>query len=282
VDYENPKIPEGINVSPTHPLVDFGTMLIAVSGLLVLLIGALFLFSGWVVKYIPFEAETTLAALYIDNTPTTYCSDASPEIERKLQQLVDKLAIAQGVDKDITLSLHFSETSEINAMATIGGHIYMFKGLLDKLPNENALSMVLAHEIAHVNQRDPIIASGRMATLMLILTLVPGISDLGADQYFSQITTMTAMSFSRDQEQEADQAALETLQVYYGHTNGAQDLFKVLSQHAAHTPPMFLSTHPLTNERITAVEKFQANKHTGAVKPGLVDEFIRDSNPGCK
>ena len=47
--YENPQIPEGINVSPTHPLKDFALLLGGVSALIVVAVLALSFAAGYLV-----------------------------------------------------------------------------------------------------------------------------------------------------------------------------------------------------------------------------------------
>ena len=56
----HPEIPEGINVSKTHPLADFGLMLVGAIGLVLAIILAAQLLAGYLVRYIPFEMEARL------------------------------------------------------------------------------------------------------------------------------------------------------------------------------------------------------------------------------
>jgi predicted Zn-dependent protease len=46
---------------------------------------------------------------------------------------------------------HFTvlDTQEINALSAPGGFVFITRGFLSKLPNEEALAAVLAHEVAH-------------------------------------------------------------------------------------------------------------------------------------
>ena len=60
--YENPQIPEGINVSPTHPLKDFALLLGGVSALIVVAVLALSFAAGYLVRFVPFEQEQALAS----------------------------------------------------------------------------------------------------------------------------------------------------------------------------------------------------------------------------
>lgn len=55
--YQNPKIPEGVNISEAHPLKDFFFMLMAVSGLAAFALVVLLVVAGWLVRFIPFDLE---------------------------------------------------------------------------------------------------------------------------------------------------------------------------------------------------------------------------------
>lgn len=51
----------------------------------------------------------------------------------------------------IRYQFHLIEDASINAFAVTGGHIFMYRGMLDFLENEAQLAIVLGHEIGHVD-----------------------------------------------------------------------------------------------------------------------------------
>ena len=63
--------------------------------------------------------------------------------------------------------MHYDASDTVNAFATLGGHVVIYRGLLEKLPNENVVAMVVAHEIAHIKHRDPVAALGRGVAITL-------------------------------------------------------------------------------------------------------------------
>jgi predicted Zn-dependent protease len=166
-----------------------------------------------------------------------------------------RLAAAQGLPQDMSVSVHYQAGAVVNAFATLGGHVVLFEGLLEAMPDEYALAMVIAHEIAHVRHRHPVASAGRSAALGLLLTLVG--ADSGSRVVRAAVShggAVTMLSFSRSQEAEADATALETLQRAYGHVAGADGFFRLMLQKAhRREPPPFLSSHPLTHERIEAL-----------------------------
>ena len=58
MSFENPEIPDGINVSEKHPLRDFASLLLAVVALSALLAAAAALGAGYLARHVPFRFET--------------------------------------------------------------------------------------------------------------------------------------------------------------------------------------------------------------------------------
>lgn len=254
--YSNPEQPEGINYSREHPLKEFfllsvGLLLIAVAVVTVLSLAA-----HYFARYIPFAAEERLANLVFDQGMT---ATAGPQ-QDYLQSLADKLLAVQSLPEGMKITVHYVEDETVNAYATLGGHIVIYSGLLNKLRYENGLAMVLAHEIAHIKHRDPIRSLGRGVTVALALSSIVGFGDNAvAGQMLSHVGFLTAMSFSRDQETAADRDALEVLQHVYGHVQGADEFFTWIQDESDHRePPALFSSHPVSEDRLQAIIDFDA------------------------
>lgn len=247
--YENPKIPEGINVSSEHPLKEFAQLLIGAIVLVAILVVGLALLAEHLVRYVPFEMEKEIAAQYPGKLP------ARTAVTDYLQTLADQLAAAQDLPAEMHITVHYVDDNTVNALATLGGNVVFFRGLIEKLPNENALAMVMAHEIAHIKHRHPIIALGRGVVVGLALAALTNFSGNGlAGNVLSDAGLLTVLSFNRDQEAEADRSALATLARQYGHVSGADTFFVTMQELPAHKSresiPTFMSTHPATQDRI--------------------------------
>jgi predicted Zn-dependent protease len=254
MQYSNPQIPEGINTSTEHPLKEF--VLLTAGVIAVVVIAALLL--GYLAdafsNRIPFSVEKSL-------TEGRFHKDSTAaEMDAYLNALADKLAAAQNLPAGMTITVHYVDADTVNAFATLGGNVVMFRGLLEKLPNENALAMVLAHEIAHVRHRDPIRGAGRGIVIGLALSMISAtLGNAVTDQVLSGGGMLTVLQFSREQESAADETALDALRVHYGHVDGATDLFKVLEAAGSGlSPPEFFSSHPLTQKRIERIREVAA------------------------
>ncbi|HEY9136583.1 MAG TPA: M48 family metallopeptidase [Pseudomonadales bacterium] len=273
MEYENRTVPEGINVSKDHPLKEFFILALGLGTAVVVLVVALSFAAGWLVQFVPFETELMLAEKFsftggkrseeLSEQANTKANEESKvqqeKIETYLQNLANQLSAAQQLPDGMTISVHYIDDDMVNAFATLGGNIIIFKGLIEKLPNENALAMVMAHEIAHIKHRDPMVAAGRGLTIGLALASLAGFGDsVVAQQLLNKVGLITSMSFSRQQEEKADAEALNALLNYYGHVKGAEVLFEILKkEEQGVTSPLFLSTHPLNDKRISAIKNYR-------------------------
>jgi predicted Zn-dependent protease len=269
MDYQNPQIPEGINVSKEHPLKEFFALLTCICLAVVVSVMLLSKMAEQLVQYVPFKTEQLLAEKFrqqhmFDEQP----SSDEQQIESYLQNFADKVAKAQQLPAEMAITIHYQQDEVINAYATLGGHIVIYRGLLKKIPHENALAMLLAHEIAHIKHRDPIIALGRGVAVTLALTSIAGVGDEVAAKLLGQVGLLTTLSFSREQERAADKTALQSLQQLYGHKQGADDLFRIFQQlEQGDKPPLLLSTHPHTEDRISGIVELMDGEKNKPLKP---------------
>jgi predicted Zn-dependent protease len=255
VSYENPDVPHEVNVSREHPLAEFLRLLAGLGIVVVAVTVVLYLTAGWIARLVPFATERSWVGdrvLGLEVIPPSSAEHAA--IETYLQTLSGDLAAVMDLPESMVAQVHYTELGVPNAFATLGGHIVVTSGLYRLMPSENALAMVLAHEIAHVKRRDPIAALGGGASVALALALVSG----EADGLVPQLATVVALGYSRSTEARADEEALAALVARYGHAGGAASVFEVLAHHKdamTSTVPSFLSTHPADDERIASLAR---------------------------
>lgn len=271
--YENPRIPEGINVSSRHPLKEF--VILSLQGMLLLSILAVaaVLLGGFLGRHMPFSWERALARGLLD------LPSADREVEHALQALADRVAAHMDLPPDMTITVHYLDEPVVNAAATVGGHVIVFRGLLERLPHENALAMLLGHEIAHVRNRDVAANIGSGALLTLIAAAVSGQSSGLIDGITNGTSLLVLLRFGRDAELAADSDGLEALVGLYGHIGGAQDLYEVLADEveaANQAIPELLQSHPLTDDRQAAIADLAETRGWArdgpltALPPGLI------------
>lgn len=260
--FENRAPAEGINASHENPLKELAWLLAGGVGVVVLLVLCLSLVAQWIAPRIPYRYEAKLAAS-LPPFATTPDSASGRQVQAELQSLADRLAIRLEMPGEMVVRVGYREQDTVNAFATIGGQAVFFRGLLGRIDNEDALAMVVAHELAHLKYRHASAALGRGVAVGVILSIVS--ADLGGSAAGNVLNTAgiaTLLSFNRDQEREADGAALRALHAEYGHVGGAVDLFNVMRQlpggaGQSTTPTVeFLRTHPLTENRVAAIKQW--------------------------
>lgn len=228
--------------------------------LTIIVIVSLGYFAEKLAYYIPYSFESKAASSFDLSIIEKEKSDNPPaiEVENYLQKLANRLSVAQQLPDGMNITVHYVESETINAFATLGGHIVFFRGLLEKIPDENALAMVMGHEIAHIKHRHPIASMGRSVVISLAIAAVAGSTDndtLG--KILGNTGLLTALSFTREQEREADNTAIASIARLYGHTGGSKSLFEIFRSDEKKNNinvPEFFSSHPVTTDRISNID----------------------------
>lgn len=285
VRYENRQPPEGINVSSEHPLRTFAKLAVAAVLLVVAVVAVLQFAGGFAAKRIPFGVERRL----VDRIPIDFGDpDASPAMTAYLNGLALRLAATMTVPDGMDVRVHYDPADTFNAFATAGGNLVLYRGLLESMPHENALAMVVAHEIAHVLHRDPIASlGGGVASGVALLLLTGNAGSRAASEVLQDAGLVTGMSFTRRMETDADVEAVRAVGRLYGHVDGASALFELVAAERAEGDAApgrartwverFTGTHPLDADRIAAIDALAAEggfATDGPVTP-LPDGFRR-------
>lgn len=267
---ENRRPAEGINASHENPLKEFAWLAAGSVALLVAVVAALAFAAEWLAPRLPYRYEARLAEGF-DLAPAPK-SDAARRVQAELQALADRLAARMALPPGMQVRVGYREEGIVNAYATLGGRTVFFRGLLAKLDSEDALAMVMAHELAHLKHRHPAAALGRGVAVGIVLSMISADLGRGAAGALGHAGLVTLFSFNREQERAADEEALRVLAAEYGHVGGAIDLFDAFARLPAapreeNVPAIeFLRTHPLTANRIAAVGEWA--KHNGAALDG--------------
>lgn len=256
MELENREPDETVNYTIEHPLKEFAWLIGGVVGLVVVATLLLGWFADHVAAWMPFRYERDLADGVAIQLRAASPSPRHAAIERQLNDLSQRLVKVMALPADMAITVHYADDKTVNAFATLGGNIVMHRGLLERIGDENTLAMVMAHEISHIKLRHPARAMGRGVAVGIMLTAVSsGMGRNAASGVLGSAGGITLLSFSREQEREADLEAVIALNKLYGHIGGAADLFRVLSDAsgADKLHVAALTTHPLTPERVQAL-----------------------------
>lgn len=186
-----------------------------------------------------------------------------PLLQEYLENLIYELATHSQL-KDRRLEVVIVDNPTLNAFAVPGGVIGVHNGLFLNAENEDQLAAVLSHELAHLSQRHfartledanrksiPTMAA-MLASLVLLATTgsEAGIAAMSATQ---AAALQSQLRFSRNNEREADQIGMQTMNNAGLNPNAVADMFEQMQRtlrYAGNRPPEFLLTHPVTESRI--------------------------------
>jgi predicted Zn-dependent protease len=162
------------------------------------------------------------------------------------QAALDKLALrlSPGAKE---MKVRVVSAGIVNAAAFPGGNILIFDELLKQADGPDELAGVLAHEIAHVEERH--------TTETMIRQLGIGIFVAGfGGTTGANVETLLSASYSRGSEAEADEVAIEALRRANISPLGTAGFFERLAKQegalgGAAQPLSYLSSHPMSAER---------------------------------
>jgi predicted Zn-dependent protease len=172
------------------------------------------------------------------------------------------------------------EAPQLNAFATPGGHVFVTRGLLERMKSEAELAGVLAHEIAHVLRKHHLKAMQKNAQMELAGSAVAALarqdrSGASREKLLAAGSELLARGLDKSDELEADRlgvviaaragydayglpAVLQTLQAMNPQDSGLALMFK---------------THPAPAERLEALEPMQATLDAYGGQAQLAERF---------
>jgi beta-barrel assembly-enhancing protease len=153
-----------------------------------------------------------------------------------------KRRLSDGQDLQYDLSLQVFDHGMVNAFAAPGGQMIILRGLLDKAESPAEVAGVLAHEIGHVEARDPTRLAFRAVGSAGILSLLLG-DATGGTLIAVAGDQMLSASYTREAEAAADAFAFRLLNDTGIGTAGLADFFESLDGKGIDLPE-YLSTHP--------------------------------------
>lgn len=163
--------------------------------------------------------------------------------------------------KNFAWEFNLVSDKSVNAFAMPGGKIVVYEGLLPITQSEEALAVVIGHEVAHVVAKH---AAERMSQAMAlqyggaITSSILGAnagSQVGQAVFGLGAQYGVMMPYARKQEHEADELGLVFMAMAgYNPQTAVQFWKRMMQASGGSSTPEFLSTHPADAKRIEYIE----------------------------
>ena len=219
-DYEAAKllIDDETNVTETNPLKDLFQTCVQLVLILILVYLLTFIGSGIIIKSLSIEKQIQMENI-LSSMINTETQDNNFDT-KKIKDIRNRvLSVDRDFPKTSNLDIHIINDTQMNALCYPNGNIYITSELYKRLTDDEMLTFVIAHEMAHYKNKDH------------LMNLRKGISN----------------------EAKADLYAAKILNELYGRTTGGVQVLKILSGQDTGAPEV-LSDHPDIQKRI---EKLQ-------------------------
>lgn len=200
------------------------------------------------------ENEEQLAELLHADEITGMIEIHDDTLDAAMHEILMRLE--KGIElTDYDYKIHVVKNDQVNAFATIAGHLFVNTGFIEFVETPEEIAAVLAHEIGHIEHRHVI----RKLVKELGIAIVFGVLTGDNGEFVRDMSrAMLSTGFDRGQEADADNFAFDLLTKVNLKPTHIATFFRRLKE-KGHDVPAFMelfSTHPNHNSRIKSAIEF--------------------------
>lgn len=197
------------------------------------------------IKEAPSKLEKALGKFYMDIISTENKEITDKESTEIIDAIKKRICDGNGIDAQ-KIKIHLVKSGEVNAFALPDGHLVLNSELILYCQKPEELAGVLAHEIAHIEQKHVLLKLGKEIGFSALSTMLN--SGSGGTE---SLKILTSTSYDRKMEEQADKTSVKYLQksqidpkpladFMYRLSADESDLLKGLT---------IISTHPGSEDR---------------------------------
>jgi predicted Zn-dependent protease len=189
-----------------------------------------------------------------------------PDVRGYLEGVAARIfAVARSDRPGIAYHVHLiDDPKTVNAFAAPGGHLFVYSGLLLQAGNEAEVAGVIGHEAGHIVKRHIERAMVDAYGLQALTSAALGRNPTPAQELAAGIAGTGVMrAHSRSEETEADEYGAETIAGLGYDPRALITFFEKLQAGSGKSTraDQWLSTHPLTTDRIAHLERYIQDHH---------------------
>lgn len=226
------------------------------------------------------KTEKKLGDLFWELFQQTEKENKNPFVVNSVDSIVNRICIANKIDREF-IKVHILNKGDINAFALPNGHLIVYSGLITNSDNQEQLSGVICHEIAHINLNHVMKKLVKEIGLSVLISMTTG---NGGSEIIKETAKMLSSSaFDRSLEKEADIKAVDYLiKAKINPEPFADFLFKLSDKENEATKYLtWISTHPDSRERAEYIIEYSKDKksiYTGIITTETWDKLKEKLN----
>lgn len=206
------------------------------------------------------DTEEKLGELFWDLTQSMEHENNSPFVKSTVDSLVTKICSENKIDRS-TIKLHIVDKEEVNAFALPNGHLIVYTGLLINSDNQEELSGVISHEIAHIQLNHVFKKLVSEIGLSVLISMTTGNGN--TETIKAALKMLSSTAFDRSLEKDADMKAVDyLLKAQINAEPFANFLFKLAEKNSDVISYLsWISTHPDSKERSKYIIEYIQDKN---------------------
>lgn len=210
--------------------------------------------TAWNVEEFSGDNERKLGDLMVETITAGHPALGGDSVRRPAQEILERICLAGGIP-DSSVRLTVIDNADVNAFALPDRRLVVHSGLVDECRTPEELAGVIAHELAHIEGRHVMKKLVKEVGLSMLMTIAGGQS--GGEILRQTARTLSSTAFDREQESEADTAAVRYLTEACIDPEHLANFLYRLSQEKADVPKSleWLSTHPNSADRAAEILK---------------------------
>jgi predicted Zn-dependent protease len=200
------------------------------------------------VQQVTDNTEQKLGALFWEVFKNTEAENKNAHVINSIDSIVTHICKSNKIDRE-KIKVHVLNKDEINAFALPNGHLIIYSGLILNSDNQEELTGVICHEIAHIELNHVMKKLVKEIGLSVLISMTTG--NGGAEIIKETAKMLSSTAFDRNLEKEADIKAVDFLtKAKVNPEPFANFLYKLSDEeHEATKYLTWISTHPDSKER---------------------------------
>ncbi len=202
------------------------------------------------------DKEKSIGASVALQVEKTMPINTEIDINERVEKILAKI-VSVADRQDVVYSIRVIDEDEMNAFSLPGGYIYINKGLIDRVGNDDQLAAVIAHELAHVVAKHSMkrLQGAYGATLLTGAAIFSGSGELAAG--VSLASSSLLFQNSREDEFEADRLGIKYMRQAGYDSSQMKPMLRKLSDYQdkqSLRPLNYWRTHPYLPQRMARAD----------------------------